>query len=418
MEFVVGTYEELILGYKLIEDDDGYSLETSFTDHSHTGCVKTLAVSKRGILASGSSDETIKLLNLRKRREIGTLMHHKGSITALKFHAKTHMFSTSEDGTVGIWQVGKWECLKTLKGHKGTVCSVAVHPSGKLALSAGKDKTLRTWNLMTAKNAYVTNIKEVADVVLWSPDATVYVVVADRKLDIYSVETAAVIHTIHNSFRVSSVAFVQEDTLVVGGEGGKVHLHNLDTKHLVYEFDTKTNRIKGLTCCPCVDDPNITQLATASSDGWLKVWRLSHNKDGWSSELQAEVDTKFRLICLAVLPERQQSAPKNRSKEIKEDKLKDEEDISDEEEADLEEADSDEEEVESDEEEVNESEDDEVLSGVEDEEESSDEELEECQVPEPKVKSGKKTTSWTEKTQTKRRGSSSVKESDRKKKRK
>lgn len=28
----------------------------------------------------------------------------------------------------------------------------------------------------------------------------------------------------------------------MGGEGGKVHLHNLDTKHLVYEFDTKTNR--------------------------------------------------------------------------------------------------------------------------------------------------------------------------------
>ena len=85
------------------------------------------------------------------------------------------------------------------------------------------------------------------------------------------------------------------------------------------------------------------------------------------------------------MPERQQPAPKNGSKEIKEDKLKEEEDISDEEEADLEEADSDEEEVESDEEEVNESEDDEVLSGVEDEEESSDEE---CQVPEPKVKSG------------------------------
>jgi len=40
------------------------------------------------------------------------------------------------------------------------VYSVAIHPSGKLALSAGKDKTLRTWNLMTAKAAYVTNIKE------------------------------------------------------------------------------------------------------------------------------------------------------------------------------------------------------------------------------------------------------------------
>ena len=38
--------------------------------------------------------------------------------------------------------------------------AISIHPSGKLALSAGKDKTLRTWNLMTAKAAYITNIKQ------------------------------------------------------------------------------------------------------------------------------------------------------------------------------------------------------------------------------------------------------------------
>ena len=67
----------------------GYHLETSFTDHSHTGCVKAVAISKRGILASGSSDETIKLFNLRKRREIGTLMHHKGE--NIFYHVEIHV---------------------------------------------------------------------------------------------------------------------------------------------------------------------------------------------------------------------------------------------------------------------------------------------------------------------------------------
>ena len=43
---------------------------------------------------------------------------------------------------------------------RSPVYSVSVHPSGKLGLSLGKDKTLRTWNLMTAKTAYVTNIKQ------------------------------------------------------------------------------------------------------------------------------------------------------------------------------------------------------------------------------------------------------------------
>jgi len=43
---------------------------------------------------------------------------------------------------------------------RGPVHSFAVHPSAKLALSCGKDKTLRTWNLMTARSAYITNVKQ------------------------------------------------------------------------------------------------------------------------------------------------------------------------------------------------------------------------------------------------------------------
>jgi len=43
------------------------------------------------------------------------------------------------------------------------VYAISIHPSGKLALSVGKDKTMRTWNLITGKQAYVTNVKEGVD---------------------------------------------------------------------------------------------------------------------------------------------------------------------------------------------------------------------------------------------------------------
>jgi WD40 repeat protein len=42
---------------------------------------------------------------------------------------------------------------------RGPVLSLSVHPSGKLALTVGQDKTLRTWNLITGKSAYISNIK-------------------------------------------------------------------------------------------------------------------------------------------------------------------------------------------------------------------------------------------------------------------
>ena len=53
-------------------------LEQSFTDHSHVGCIKTVAVSPKGVLASGSSDEMIRIYNLKTRQEMGTLAHHNG----------------------------------------------------------------------------------------------------------------------------------------------------------------------------------------------------------------------------------------------------------------------------------------------------------------------------------------------------
>lgn len=52
-----------------------------------------------------------------------------------------------------------FQCEKTLRGHKGPVLSVSVHPSGKLALSVGKDKTMYTWNLINGRKAYVTSLK-------------------------------------------------------------------------------------------------------------------------------------------------------------------------------------------------------------------------------------------------------------------
>lgn len=42
---------------------------------------------------------------------------------------------------------------------RGPVHDIAVHPTGRLAVSVSRDKTMKTWNLMTGKRAYTTNTK-------------------------------------------------------------------------------------------------------------------------------------------------------------------------------------------------------------------------------------------------------------------
>ena len=70
------------------------------------------------------------------------------------------MLTASEDGTICIWQTADWVHLKTLLGHSGAVTSVAVHPSCRIALSCGRDRTLRTWDLIKGKQVYSQNTRE------------------------------------------------------------------------------------------------------------------------------------------------------------------------------------------------------------------------------------------------------------------
>jgi protein MAK11 len=76
-----------------------------------------------------------------------------GSITYLYFATKSHLLSAAEDGSIYLYHTRDWSILATLNGHKGRVNDVAVHPSAKVGLSVGKDRTLRMWDLMRGKGS-------------------------------------------------------------------------------------------------------------------------------------------------------------------------------------------------------------------------------------------------------------------------
>lgn len=76
-----------------------------------------------------------------------------GSITSLVFPTRSHLLAASEDATISLFRTRDWALLRSLKGHSGRVNCIDVHPSGKVALSVGKDKTLKMWDLMRGRGA-------------------------------------------------------------------------------------------------------------------------------------------------------------------------------------------------------------------------------------------------------------------------
>ena len=129
----------------------------------------------------------IKVYSCRSdyRRDANTYCH-VGSITHLLFPSRSHLLSASEDGTLALFRARDWAVLRTLKGHTGRINSVAVHPSGKLALSVGRDRTLRMWDLMRGKGSASTKLGVEGELVRWSADGTMLVVQYQKIIDVYT----------------------------------------------------------------------------------------------------------------------------------------------------------------------------------------------------------------------------------------
>ncbi|XP_039609961.1 p21-activated protein kinase-interacting protein 1-like [Polypterus senegalus] len=293
---VAGCYEQVALGFRVQTTEETWNPVPDFTHHAHTASVSAVAVNERYI-ATGSRDESIQLYDMKKRVDHGALLHHDGTITCLEFYGSTHLLSGGEDGLICVWNTKKWECLKTIKAHVGHVTSLAVHPSGKLALSVGTDKTLRTWNLINGRSAFIKNIKQTSHIVMWCPKGEKYVVVVNDKIHIYNLETASISGTISHPKRVLAVKFVTDSVLAAAGDEETVRLYDIKSLQTLCEFKAHENRVKAL-CGFALHESNI--LVTASSDGFIKMWRVNPKKFQECPTLLGEINTTARLTCLAV----------------------------------------------------------------------------------------------------------------------
>ena len=120
---------------------------------AHDKAVSSVAYSPDGkTLASGSSDNTIKLWDVKTGKEQATLEGHTDAVFSVAYSpdGKT-LASGSVDKTIKLWDVATGKEQATLKGHTEAVISVAYSPDGKTLASGSRDKTIKLWDVKTGK---------------------------------------------------------------------------------------------------------------------------------------------------------------------------------------------------------------------------------------------------------------------------
>jgi len=121
--------------------------------------VISVAFDHTNLLASGSSDNTVKIWDKNSGVQLKSLTGHTSNINAVAFSKDFQLASGSDDNTVKLWIKETGGLWKTFYGHTDRVRSVAFDDTYLLA-SGSHDMTIKLWSRyvrktkMTQKDIY------------------------------------------------------------------------------------------------------------------------------------------------------------------------------------------------------------------------------------------------------------------------
>ncbi len=218
------------------------------------------------LLAISTYDPTIQLWRLSDKTLLRTLRGHKDWVHEVVFSPDgKFLISGSKDGTVKVWRVWDGSLVRTFSGHQKAVVTVALSPDGQFIASGSEDSTVKIWRTADGKLVKVLQGKMkgmAVNVVRFSPDGK-WLAFGDIAI------------TIHR--------FPE-------GRKERIAAHRWGITEMLFSPDSRF-------------------LISASSDGAVKVWRVSDGvKVGeWKSEkavlrewTERADQTLFRLFNLEV----------------------------------------------------------------------------------------------------------------------
>jgi len=131
------------------------SLKLFLTLYGHKLPVLDLSISSDSkLIATCSADKNVRIWGLDFGDCHKAFFAHNDSVMAVNFiphpveNDERHiLFSCSKDGVVKSWDGEKFEQIQRLNGHKGEVWAMAVSRTGEMIVSAGHDKSIRSWEV-------------------------------------------------------------------------------------------------------------------------------------------------------------------------------------------------------------------------------------------------------------------------------